>query len=440
MRKLYWYLRRFRVLSPFIGLVSAVAKPVRRRFVALRDRSQTKLIGPSIGDVGTVDAGTFSGKEFGVNVSGYFTSEKGMGEASRSDVRSLRAGGIPFVLSNVTDMLSKNIDRRFDEYMDESNPYPVNLIHINAGELPAFFRSKDASYFDGRYNIAYWTWELSRFPDEWVQNARLVHEIWVPSSFVQEAVSSAASIPVIVMPHSIELPKEEEGVEGTVQRDVMQVLGMGRGGGKSRFTFLTIFDFHSMMARKNPEAAIAAYRLAFEAGDGCMLIIKTAHGDVYPKELSYLKRLAEGRQDIQIVDKVLPREEVWNIMSGCDCYVSLHRSEGFGLTIAEAMALGKPVVATGYSGNMDFMTPLNSYPVKYNLIDIERDYVVYRKGSVWADADVESAAHAMRSIYDDYDAAKKIGEAATRDVRELFNPEVIGGRIRKRLEEVLEIG
>jgi glycosyltransferase involved in cell wall biosynthesis len=407
--------------------------------------AQERISGMPTNSAGVVDVNSTdrerylhvgAGSELGVNVSGYFTSEKGMGEASRSDVRCLLAAGVPFVLNNITDMLSNNSDHQLDEHMSDTNPYPVNLIHVNAGELPGFFRSKTPSYFEGNYNVAYWTWELSRFPDEWAPNSRFVDEIWVPSSFVREAVSQAVSVPVMVMPHSIELPElEAAGTEGRVGREN----GLQRDGSGRDITFLTIFDFHSMMARKNPEAVIEAYKMAFSSTEGCTLVVKSAHGDVYPKELSRLRRLAAGRNDIKVIDHIYPRKETWELMSRCDCYVSLHRSEGFGLTIAEAMALGKPVVATGYSGNMDFMTPSNSYPVRCNLIEIERDYVVYRKGSLWADADIGSASKVMRSVYDNYDDARKVGEVAARDIAERFSSAVIGGRIRRRLQDVLGI-
>jgi glycosyltransferase involved in cell wall biosynthesis len=199
--------------------------------------------------------------------------------------------------------------------------------------------------------------------------------------------------------------------------------------------FLFVFDLCSLIERKNPLGLIEAFRRAFRPGDGRWLVIKCAHGDADPAGLAAMHAAAVGA-DVRIVDRVLDRAGVHALMARADAYVSLHRSEGFGLTIAEAMALGKPVIATGYGGNTDFAGPTNSFVVPHVLVPLERDHGPYRAGQRWAAPDLDAAAEAMRRVAADPAAARAVGARAARDVAATLAPEVVGALVERRLRAV----
>jgi glycosyltransferase involved in cell wall biosynthesis len=198
--------------------------------------------------------------------------------------------------------------------------------------------------------------------------------------------------------------------------------------------FLFTFDAESVVERKNPLGLIRAFRAAFKNVSDVRLVLKLARGG---EGVRRSLREASGNDDrLVLIDTVLDRSEIHSLIAACDCYVSLHRAEGFGLTIAEAMALGKPVIATSYSGNADFMTPTNSLQVGYELIELERDFGPYPRGSRWADPDLRQASEFMRSTYENREWARSIGERAARDIWEYLSPESIGRRITARLTAI----
>jgi glycosyltransferase involved in cell wall biosynthesis len=254
----------------------------------------------------------------------------------------------------------------------------------------------------------------------------LVDEIWTYTRFVAESISRVAPVPVIPVPIPVTAP---EPGGATVD------LGVPDG-----FRFLFAFDFLSTPARKNPEGVIEAFTRAFGPGEGPQLVIKTLHGDLRPRALDRLRWLAEGRPDVHIVDLSLTNAERDALMAGCDCYVSLHRAEGFGLTLAEAMAIGKPVIATGYSGNLDFMTPMNSYLVEYDMTLVGPEGEHYPAEGTWADPRLDHAAALMRRVVEQPDEARTKGERARSDIAAQLSPAAVGRIIRARLEALAGFG
>jgi GT2 family glycosyltransferase/glycosyltransferase involved in cell wall biosynthesis len=376
---------------------------------------------------GPVSSAPHGQRAFGVNIAGYIASEKGVGEGVRSDIRMMQAAGIPYVLNNFADPGSSNQDLTF-EHFSFGNPYPINLMHINADAMPEFARRKGKAYFANHYNIGYWAWELSEFPEEWQASFQYLDEIWVPSNFTLESIARAAPIPVVRVPHCLteELP----------------TLAVDRGHfglPPDPFIFLFIFDFHSYMERKNPAAVIDAFKKAFGKNDDVLLVFKCSRPEFNPAGFRAIKERAEGIP-FQVIDQVLGREEINTLIRLSDCYVSLHRSEGFGLTIAEAMSLEKPVIATAYSGNMDFMTAGNSLPVKYRLVEVEQDHGPYKKGNLWAQPDVDHAAGQMRFVYENRDAARELGRRARQDVLRDLSPKAVGELVKERLGTVVPGG
>ncbi len=361
-------------------------------------------------------------KKYGVNVLGYLTAELGVGEGARGLVRCLQSMGLEFSLINISPTYSRRLDLSFSEFSNDNSHY-INLIHINADVFPMFYREKGREHFKNKYNIGFWTWELSDFPDEWISSFQYCNEIWTPSNFTLASIAKRSFIPVIKIPHAVVVDK------------IKKVDRRHFGLSDHNFIFLFVFDFLSYFERKNPLAIINAFRKAFSPTENVRLVIKCSNSSFDPLAMNSMKEATKGL-NINIIDKYLYKIEVNALMSLCDCYVSLHRSEGFGLTMAEAMFLGRPVIATGFSGNMDFMNINNSYLVKYNLVPINKNVGPYKKGSLWAEPDIHHASELMRYVYENRATSKKMGEIASTDIKNNFNFKVIGNEIKHRLNYI----
>lgn len=359
-------------------------------------------------------------RAFGVNLVGYVASEKGVGEAVRSNLRIIKAAEVPYVVNNFEDSGSANLER-LSESISRTNPYSVNLINVNADQMP-YFAERNNGYLAHRYNIGFWAWELEAFPAEWCGSFGYLNEVWVPSNFTRQSVAAVSPLPVTCVPHCID-PDLQPASQWTRER-----LGLPT----KAFIFLFFFDFHSFLERKNPLGLIRAFKKAFGDSRDTLLLIKSAHAGSCPEELRLL-RAESGSANIRVFDEVLSRAATHSFMNLADCYVSLHRSEGFGLTMAEAMSCGKPVIATGYSGNVDFMNQENSFLVRHRLVEIERDHGPYKKGWMWADPDVDHAAECMRRVFEDRTLASEVGERGRAYVTARLHPNTIAEVVKSRL-------
>lgn len=369
------------------------------------------------------DAGFVGDLPLGLNIAGGIDSEGGVAEAARGYILAAKAGGVPYALNNFRISRAMTVDRQYEAEVVCDHPFGVNLICINGSQTPRFYRHAGPGYFAGRYNIGCWVWELAAFPDKWKDRFSFYDEIWAPSEFCAGAFARSANFRVQTVPYVIDPP--------AVTPDARSKWGLP----KYAFMFLFMFDYYSVVERKNPHAIIEAFRRAFRPEEPAVLVIKSLNGDISPYSSARLKEVARGFPVI-FLDQYMSRQECWGLLAACDAYVSLHRSEGFGLTLAEAMGLGKPVIATDYSGNADYMTAENSFPVQYRLKELERNYGPYKKGNVWADPEVDHAVGLMREAYDNPDHAKEIGLRAARDIARTYGPREIGRRIRKRLVEI----
>jgi glycosyltransferase involved in cell wall biosynthesis len=359
----------------------------------------------------------------GVNLMGYFESETGVGESARSNLRIIRAAGIPYVLNNVIDLTSKNIEAQ-PELFKDNNPFAVNLLNINADQLPAY-GAEYPNYLKGRFNIGYWAWELPEFPEIWARSFGYTDEVWTPSNFTRDSVASRSPVPVRVVPHAMDPVFMKQW---PVDRSKFQI-------SPEVFVFAFFFDFHSYLERKNPLRLIEAYKKAFGNRKDVELLIKSSHGLDHPVEFDAVKAASVGAH-VRLMDCVLTREEKYELMMACDCYVSLHRSEGFGLTLAEAMMCSKPVIATAYSGNMDFMSDEHSLLVPYRLIPIEGRHGPYMAGSHWADPDLDFAVDAMRQVESCRETSAELGRRARASICVRLHPATIAIGVRDRLKEL----
>ena len=360
---------------------------------------------------------------FGVNIFGFLDSESGVGEAARSLIRAVYRARIPFSLINSTNCPHRRRENQYSKLFSRFNPYPVNIIAIYGDmfgiELKRFGKKK----FENRYNIAYWAWELPLFPPEWGALLDQVDEVWTPSAFVATGVKQLRKdIKCAVIPHAIDVEK------CPYSRSHFKLPG-------NQFLFLTMFDFYSIFERKNPLAVIRAFKEAFLPEEPVGLVIKCSNPNIDRENFRLLEAAAKDH-NIHLIPNYLDRDEVASLMNVCNCYVSLHRSEGFGLPMAEAMMLRKPVVATNWSGNADFMTEENSFPINYKIIPLERDYGIYRQGNFWADPDEHEASRRMRLVYENAEIAGRKGMFAQRDIMNKLSPDAIGRLVIKNLRRV----
>ena len=365
----------------------------------------------------------------GVNLSGFLNSEKGLGEGARSMGRAMKAAQIPYVLNDFVDRGSKNAEAGSLEF-SSVNPYNVNLVCVHADAFFPFLKSRGADYFKDKINIGHWAWELEEFPVLWHSHFSYFDEIWAPSRFTLDALSRVSPIPVVRIPYCLSEDFFKEPPEKNQGRERF-------GFSSSDFIFLFAFDLASVFERKNPIGLLRAFRKAFPPGrkKKALLVLKILRADNFPRQFQEIEREAQGL-NIKIITEVLSREDLISLMACADGYISLHRSEGFGLTMLEAMALGKPVVATGYSGNLDFMNPANSLLVGYRFSTIEKESWPYFKGASWAEPDLEQAAHWMRLLARRPLWAREIGLRARADVLKLYSPQAVGRLISERLSRL----
>jgi glycosyltransferase involved in cell wall biosynthesis len=358
----------------------------------------------------------------GVNVIGYAHSEHGVGQSLRQFAAALDAIRVPCVVMDFKhNNLSRVEDRSLENRIVSDPVHRINVFHINADQMPEADMHLPAHLFS-RYNIGFWHWELPEMLDEHLAGFNRLNEVWAPTAFVQDAVAKKSPVPVVRMPHAIHFT-----VSPHANRTQFNLP-------EDKFLFLMMYDFSSYQERKNPQAALQAFEQAFAHDNGkAVLVIKTQNAQFHDKDVRELRDRIAGRKDVIWLNETLSRQQVYDLQSVCDALVSLHRSEGFGLGPAEAMFLGKPVIATNWSGNTEFMRPNNSLPVNYRLVEIEKDIGVYRAGQIWAEPDVAHAASLMRRVVEDDALRTDISAQAKRTMEEEFSPAVIGARIRARL-------
>jgi len=395
--------RRLRALAhshPFLARGKPVWRAVTRARVIPGRRSGGFAATDAVIDVATEPTP-------GVNLVGYLNAELGIGEVARKLMSSLDRAEIDFS-TIIYDRTLNRQKHQVDERSSQQAPYDMNVICVNADQLPVFREDVGPAFFEQRYSVGVWFWEVSRFPSASHIAFKLVDEVWAATSFVRDALAAATSKPVHIVPIPLEMPSAEP-----IAR---QQLGL-----PDRFMFLFSFDFLSIFERKNPLGLADAFTRAFAEGEGPILVLKCINGEHDLESLERLRIATAGRSDIHLLEEYLAPETKNALMAGCDCYVSLHRSEGLGLTMAEAMAYGKPVIATNYSGNVDFMHEGNSHLVPYKLVSIPKGCDPYPVGAEWAEPDLDAAAAAMRRVFDDPAAARELGERARDDILERFS-------------------
>jgi len=389
---------------------------LRRRWYDAQFRRGTRGFAPA------TQATAAGGFPAGINIIGYLRAESGVGEGARSSVRAARAAGIPLSLIDFTTGCPSRMSEAIPSGLPTGEKHAINLVHVNADEVPTVFVEFGAAFYRRHYNIAFWNWELPEFPPRWAPYASIFNEIWTPSRFVRDAVAKVVDVPVRCLPFSVEPP----GVT-VANRSAWGLPPQG-------VAFLAMFDALSIAERKNPLGALEAFRLAFgERHPGALLVVKVINAGGRGAAVDTLRRAARNDRSVIIIEHYLDRPGLTSLMNACDCLVSLHRSEGFGLPLLEAMALGKPVIATGWSGNADFMSAENSFPVRYALVKLDRDHGPYERGQIWAEPDLRHAAECMRGVVADRTQALLVGRRAQAAARSAYSAAAIGEVLRQLL-------
>ncbi len=368
---------------------------------------------------------------------GPFEKASGLGQATRLSASVLAETGLS--VNAVNFGLDNPAPEGFSR-VGATSDYKrarINLIHLNAESIPLVF-AYEPDAFSGAYNIGYFFWELDTPAACHYLGMDMLDEIWVSTEYGVRIYQPEAGKPVTNVGMCYEdLPEIERE---SSRRFVTDRFGFDG----SEFVFLVAFDSFSFVQRKNPVGTLKAFCEAFEGVEGVRLVIKTQNRTKVqdPAQQTIwaeVDRLMEGDDRIVILDETLSYDDLLRLKKGSDCYVSLHKSEGWGFGMIEAMNLGVPVVCTGYSGNMDFCRADTAWLVGYEEVELgEDDYIFVRKGQKWAEPDHEDAVRQLRAVYDQPEERDRRAQAALALVKEDFSAPAIARRYEARLREILE--
>ena len=360
----------------------------------------------------------------GINLYGFFKAENGLAQGVRMYARALEEGKIPHTLLN-TNFLGwlPQKDTTYDDQLETENRYAVNVMHVNPDQWQEACGLFSRSQFDGHYNIGIFQWELETAPKDWKPLFDYVDEVWTPSEFTARTMRKETDKPVIPILYCIETPCDE-------------TLTRADFGLKDRdFLVLMMYDSNSYASRKNPGAAIDAFREAFgENPQDAKLVIKISNPR--PEDIAFVEeRLKPG--SYFLMTERLERRKMNSLIRLCDVFLSLHRSEGFGLVLAEAMNLGTATVATNWSANTEFMPEGTACLVDWKPVPVGSAYQYEQEGLTWADPDVHQAAGYLRRLKDDPEYLKEITRAGQKQIREQLSTAGCAEKIAARLDEII---
>jgi glycosyltransferase involved in cell wall biosynthesis len=356
-----------------------------------------------------------------VTVAGFLSLSSGLGQGARLMLRELRNAGVPAHGADLTSALRQGDGQPLD-------PGPMGpgtlIVHVNAPMIPWALWALGRKVVAQKWVVGYWAWELPKVPREWDIGYGFVHEVWTPSEFCARALRRSGTPSVAVLPHRVAIPLP-------CSRD-RQRLGLP----EDAFVALCMFDCGSSIERKNPLASLLAFERAFAYRTDCMLVLKTVRTQADRSGWQEVVAAAAKMPNVRIIDREMTTDELMGLMRASDCLLSLHRSEGFGLVLAEAMALALPVVATAWSGSLEYMTPATSQLVNYKLVRAKDRHDVYSNvGSEWAEADVDHAASYLRELAASPQLRQIMGARAREAIASRFSKEAYVHRLLEYLRQ-----
>lgn len=360
-------------------------------------------------------------KPFGVNLIGYARGELGIGEDVRMLAASLESASVPFNVINVEPGANvSQKDTSAEQWMSESFDYGINIFCMTGIEMSRMSMEKGLGWLNGHYNIGLWPWELPAWPTAWQHAWYLVDELWGISHYTASAYK-AAPVPVKPMP----LPVAINNSEVVPNRQKWKLP-------EKDYLFVFSFDMNSTLTRKNPIAIVEAFLKAFvsQPEKHVGLVIKVSHLNKKHPTWKPLEKLLNQDARLYLISGELRKPDVLSLYKSCDCFVSLHRAEGFGRGLAEAQLLGLDLIATGYSGNMEFCANNTTHTVDYKLVPLKADEYFYGEGQQWAEPDIQHAAKLMQECA----TTPRNSEHDYPVVR--FSPRYCGEVYRERLQEI----
>jgi glycosyltransferase involved in cell wall biosynthesis len=369
-----------------------------------------------------------------VNLWGHLSGGFGLGEGARCTARALEAAGVRVQWRDLP--LSTHVNDQPLPVAPAQRPAVIDLVHTNPNVLRQTDGLLQRLELQAPLRIGFWAWELEAFPSGWEPGFTGLDQLWCPSGFTAAALALRSPVPVSALPHLIDWSRADRLAQRRLSRPP-RLPG-------SPFTVLFGFDFWSTMGRKNPQGAIEAFQRAFPreqaarpAGAAPLpparLVLKLSSADQFPDAADTLREQAQADPRLLVLDGHLSLQELDDLYAEADVLLSLHRAEGFGLTLAEAMAGGLPVVATGYSGNLEFMPPGSCELVPWRLVPIMRTEGDYRQGWPWAEPDLEAAAAALQRLALDAGHHRRLARAGRDALRQRLAPDRLAAVVRQRL-------
>ena len=372
----------------------------------------------------------------GVNWLGPINRSSGLGTASRGYVSALQQAGFATRLVAL-DKIFSHQSLIEHSLVSTQQDFPITVSHANADLTSVLFQQYGEELARARYRIGLWVWELPSARSEWLADAKRFDELWVPSKFCETAFKAITSVPVTVIPHVLSEPPEFAPNDRSVTRAML-------GLPDDAFVFLYMFDTFSFVDRKNPQCLLDAFEAEFTRDPNVYLVLKISYFENLASNYSsgnqtLLRKIHDvmaRMPNVRVVSEFMPHSAIYQLMNAVDCYVSPHRSEGFGLTVAEAMLCGKPVIATDFGGTTDFVRQGTGFPLSYELVELAADQGPYAAYNIWANPSVEHLRELMRKASLDLELCQTIGSAARTEILTQFSPATVGGLIRRRIRSI----
>ena len=363
---------------------------------------------------------------FGVNFFGSMGTKDGIGRAARLNTEALSAANIPLNLFHLTrpvaleEPTSDNQSQITNALLDRAS-YNINICHFSSRWTGAYWDKVSAQKRSLFYNIGYWVCEVPELPESWAQNLDLYDEIWTASAFCQNAIARVSTVPVLTFQHPIE-PVIQDSFESDTCTKTLR--------------FLFISNCYSDAERKNALGTLRAFHVAFRDREDVSLTLKLSNLEYAPILEKALRKELSGMTNVTLEVGYRPDVDIDALYRSHHVYVSLHRAEGYGLTLTDALRYGMPVVCTGYSGNMEFSCMPGVNLVEYDLVPIGHERLRYLAEQTWANPRLNSAVAALRKVAEDFETQKIAARESAAILADRFSIQRIGEMMQRRLNLV----